>query len=227
MKALVLALAAMLMAGQAQAVIRTLDVQVTNLVETGDFFGILGVTGPDPTSITARISFDTEATPYFRFSNRQSIGDRDLAAFPYLSFVVTIGDVVVSAAPSVGQLDRILVADGVRDGTQNIPDTVEFHSRTVQPIGVGVALNEVFIGALGNDETTFTGTDIVDVATLNMLDTRESFLMRISNATGFADLRSESADSLTFYEQTAVVPLPPSLPLLLAGLSGLAWLRRR
>ena len=228
--ALALALAPGLAAQPTAAAVRTLEIQIADLVESGDFFGEIGVTGPDPTTITARVSFDTEAAPHGENQFRNSRYDYDVAFRPYLSFEVMIGDVILDAAPSLSTTDAIRVQDGLADGTGDIQDRVEIVSTTDQTNAGGAVLANLGLHVYDSDETLFSGTAVPDLATLSAIDGLGYFYVFLSTDSGLSSSGPQDTPgsrTITFSEITSEVPLPAGLPLLLAGLGGLGWIAGR
>lgn len=92
----------------------------------------------------------------------------------------------------------------------------------------GASFTEVLNTTVSSSGTTFLGVDMTAFAGVTAMQFRLA-AFGSTNPVGTFDLEAVNSDyafSLSG-ELAAPVPLPAGLPLLLAGLGGLAWLRRR
>ncbi|GMG85458.1 hypothetical protein LNKW23_46780 [Paralimibaculum aggregatum] len=228
--ALALALAPGLAVQPAAAAVRTLEIQIANLAETGAFYEAIGGTGPAPSTATARVSFDTGAAAYSELQHDSTLYRFDGAFRPYLGFEVTIGDVVLATAPSLNANESLYVADGIADRSSDFIDLFRVGSQTPVDLGGGATLGLIELTAYDYDHTIFSGTEPPDLAALLALDDYGYFQIRVGTPSG--EVRLETPDTadrgnLSFSEITSEVPLPAGLPLLLAGLGGLGWIAGR
>ena len=106
----------------------------------------------------------------------------------------------------------------------------------VEDITSGLLINSVFDGGLGDDLVDFTGFELGDVLLTALMGDILRVDLEAGNGDrlmgefrGFETFRFAGGPELTQSElsQVAPIPLPGTLPLILAGLGGLAALRRR
>ena len=215
---------AMALPGAAQAATRTIDFTVDGFsvynYSGADFFAELGFGTTGTISVSGSFSFDTDAAP---LAGPYSYSSNDRVYLPYQSFTVEISDGTdsrtLTGAASTSTSDRIIVRDG-----KSTSDYFQVSSSTDQGFSSGYDLDYFYFQSYGASNT-FSGLDVPTVSELNSLP-YPFFNVRIDEVDGggVADLYGQD---VTFSKSSAVIPLPAGLPLLLSGLAGLVWLRRR
>ena len=175
-----------------------------------DVFDILGVARQE--QISRSVVFDQDSTPIFTNSNSSHIQVRR----SYITFTINIGQFVLSGEPSANVDNTVTVYDGFNN---QVDDQVEFQSAVPQTIN-GSALQLMSVG-VGGPFGTYSGTNVPSAAVLNTPNNARRVIISFPGKNARWDT--------VVYSDTAIVPVPPAILLIVSGIAGLGlvgWRRR-
>ncbi len=219
------ALLALGLAGAADAATRTYQVVFSDVVDNNGALEALDA-DTSATELVFSWTVDTAAAPIqgpFNYSG--SLYSFQYAILPYTSLSVSIGGASLTGLPSTGTNERVMILDGVSDGTGDIFDYYQVGSFSDQTLSNGTRINEMYFFAFNYDEGTISGLDQPTTQELSALGDG-GFSVRISLLKANGQRASIVGNSVNG-GNIAVVPVPASMPLLLGALLVLGFCRRR
>ncbi|MEM1274016.1 MAG: hypothetical protein AAGF88_09370 [Pseudomonadota bacterium] len=184
-------------------------------------FSVLGIA---PTSsATLEITFDDAPSRAERTIDTSDFFLRD-TQYAIQSYRFEIGGLVVSSSGGVAN-SEVFVRDGIESRNRTTFDFLQVTIREETPLPNGASLSIIQAQFTGNGLNDWTGVDVPSPDVLNATARQSSFL-RVAD--------DQNRPSLVFAQSVEVtdvgiapVPLPASLPLLLAVTGGFLWVGRR
>lgn len=199
----------------------TVSFTFDNLSSSGIVESYFGVGAND----TATVTFDYDDTPAYESTYSYSTAySYDYAYFDLSQVTLTINGTSISMDP---QYYGLYTYD-FTSGSSGYSDTIyfyDYYSSTGWSNGWSGSYNYAYVS--GPFETFLDGTSPADADPSQATNGYLSFsFYDNSNGYSYGSLYSSSLVGVNV-AGLAPVPLPAGLPMLLAGLGGLAWLRRR
>ena len=157
----------------------TYQIEFTNLNSTIvgglDFFEATGINRVD--TVSAMFTFDDEISSIFpeNYSGAEYIYDESYT--PWSSLSLEFGSTVIYAFPSGDNpYTSIRVRDGISEGTGYIGDLVFLDAEFDYVSPNGYEFTNALISIFIFDESTFSGTEVQSIQTLNLLRDGDRYL---------------------------------------------------
>jgi hypothetical protein len=214
----------LLLASTGMAATRTLDVQLNRLSASTDAFSELGIAPTDTGKLS--IFFDGDAVPYHLTEVDDPVsGSYDRAFYHMIGLHIEIGAFSQSFSP-LALNDDIVVQDASNLGADGYSDSFSAGIGSEQMFGSDLELDSLGVTSTSNAVDILATHDLPTAELINQIFNYRSFWFSFLDAD---DKRHEiTTAALRFSEQKIPnVPLPAGFPLVLTGMFGMWFLRRK
>lgn len=211
-----------LTAGAADAATQTLQATISNVTGGAELLAELGIASGG--TLTALVSYDSDVS-----SGATTVSgvkwSYDRLYSTYTGFSLSGPAETIAAVASDAVNHAVITRDGLADGTADISDL--FAVRSYLLSSDTTLYYRLYLDSWDYDETKWSRGSPITAVLLNSFSRKTLLFQKyVTLASGGTQFQKVSSSSVV-WSPVAPVPLPATLPLMLAGLGLVALVRRR